>query len=151
MRSCRASDHAAIGADDLAVDPAAVASGEEGDDCSDVVGLAEAAERVHGGNGAHLLLALALEEEPGLDRSGRDGIDGDAPAAELLGEDMTFGNPDFVLYAKAYGAKGHRIESIDGFAPTLDAAFKEGGVHLVVIPIDYSENMRVLVDELRAR
>ncbi len=64
---------------------------------------------------------------------------------------MTFGNPDFVLYAKAYGAKGHRIESIDSFGPTLDAAFKEGGVHLVVIPIDYSENVRVLVDELRAR
>jgi acetolactate synthase-1/2/3 large subunit len=64
---------------------------------------------------------------------------------------MTFGNPDFVLYAQAYGAKGHRIGSIDSFAPTLDAAFKEGGVHLVVIPIDYSENVRVLVDELRAR
>jgi acetolactate synthase I/II/III large subunit len=64
---------------------------------------------------------------------------------------MTFGNPDFVLYARAYGAEGHRIESIDSFAPTLDAAFKEGGVHLVVIPIDYSENVRVLVEELRAR
>jgi acetolactate synthase I/II/III large subunit len=64
---------------------------------------------------------------------------------------MTFGNPDFVLYAKAYGAKGHRIESIDSFGPTLDAAFQEGGVHLVVIPIDYSENVRVLVEELRAR
>src|SRR6266702_4431841 len=63
---------------------------------------------------------------------------------------MTFGNPDFVLYAKAYGARGHRIESIDSFGPTLDAAFKAGGVHLVVIPIDYSENVRVLVDELRA-
>ena len=48
-------------------------------------------------------------------------------------------------------AKGHRIESIDSFGPTLDAAFKQGGVHLVVIPIDYSENVRVLVDELRAR
>ena len=30
----------------------------------------------------------------------------------------------------------------------LEAAFSEGGVHLVVAPIDYSENMRVLVDEL---
>jgi acetolactate synthase I/II/III large subunit len=64
---------------------------------------------------------------------------------------MTFGNPDFSLYAKAYGAKGHRIETIDSFAPTLDAAFKAGGVHLISIPIDYSENVRVLVDELRAR
>ena len=35
--------------------------------------------------------------------------------------------------------------------PTLEAAFKEGGVHLVTVPIDYSENMRVLVDELKNR
>ncbi|HLG80489.1 MAG TPA: acetolactate synthase large subunit [Bradyrhizobium sp.] len=64
---------------------------------------------------------------------------------------LSFGNPDFVLYAKAYGATGHRIESIDSFVPTLDTAFKSGGVHLITIPIDYSENVRVLVDELRAR
>jgi acetolactate synthase I/II/III large subunit len=64
---------------------------------------------------------------------------------------LSFGNPDFVLYAGAYGANGHRIESIDSLVPTLEAAFKSGGVHLVTIPIDYSENVRVLVDELRAR
>lgn len=63
---------------------------------------------------------------------------------------MTFRNPDFVVYGKAYGAKGHRIESIDRFRPTLEEAFQEGGVHLVSIPVDYSENVRVLVDELRA-
>ena len=33
-------------------------------------------------------------------------------------------------------------------AAMLEAAFAEGGVHLVVVPVDYSENMRVLVDEL---
>jgi acetolactate synthase-1/2/3 large subunit len=64
---------------------------------------------------------------------------------------LTFGNPDFTLYAQAYGARGHRIETIESFVPTLDAAFKSGGVHLISIPIDYSENVRVLVDELRAR
>jgi acetolactate synthase-1/2/3 large subunit len=64
---------------------------------------------------------------------------------------LSFGNPDFVLYAKAYGASGHRIETIDSFVPTLDAAFRSGGVHLISIPIDYSENVRVLVDELQAR
>jgi acetolactate synthase I/II/III large subunit len=63
---------------------------------------------------------------------------------------LTFGNPDFVAYAKAYGVKGSRVESADGLAPTLEAAFAGGGVHLVTVPIDYSENMRVLVDELRA-
>jgi acetolactate synthase I/II/III large subunit len=64
---------------------------------------------------------------------------------------MTFGNPDFVAYAKAYGAKGARVERIDGLAPALEAAFASGGVHLVSTPIDYSENERVLVDELRNR
>jgi acetolactate synthase-1/2/3 large subunit len=62
---------------------------------------------------------------------------------------MTFGNPDFVAYAQAYGAKGSRVESADGLAPTLEAAFAGGGVHLVVVPVDYAENMRVLVEELR--
>jgi acetolactate synthase I/II/III large subunit len=64
---------------------------------------------------------------------------------------MTFGDPDFVAYAKAYGAKGSRVESADGLAPALEAAFASGGVHLVSTPIDYSENERVLVQELRAR
>jgi acetolactate synthase-1/2/3 large subunit len=32
--------------------------------------------------------------------------------------------------------------------PTLEAAFA-GGVQLVCVPVDYSENMRVLIDELR--
>src|SRR5882724_273734 len=62
---------------------------------------------------------------------------------------MTFGNPDFVAYARAYHIKGSRVESADGLAPTLEAAFSGGGVHLVCVPVDYSENMRVLVDELR--
>ncbi len=64
---------------------------------------------------------------------------------------MTFGNPDFVRYAEAYGAKGHRVEATEDLMPILDAAFHAGGVHLVAVPIDYSENKRVLVDELRAR
>jgi acetolactate synthase-1/2/3 large subunit len=64
---------------------------------------------------------------------------------------MTFGNPDFVRYAEAYGAKGSRVTSVEELVPTLEAAFKGGGVHLVECPIDYSENTRVLVEELRNR
>ncbi|WP_449255199.1 acetolactate synthase large subunit [Bosea sp. (in: a-proteobacteria)] len=62
---------------------------------------------------------------------------------------MTFGNPDFVRYAEAYGARGSRVTSAEALVPTLEAAFKGGGVHLVDCPIDYSENTRVLVEELR--
>ncbi len=64
---------------------------------------------------------------------------------------LTFGNPDFVRYAESYGARGTRVTSTEGLIPALEAAFGGGGVHLVAVPIDYSENTRVLVDELRAR
>ena len=62
---------------------------------------------------------------------------------------MTFNNPDFAKYAEAYGARGTRVEAIREFMPALERAFAEGGVHLVAVPIDYSENQRVLVEELR--
>jgi len=62
---------------------------------------------------------------------------------------LTFGNPDFVRYAESYGAKGSRVTSVDGLLPTMEMAFKGGGVHLVDVAIDYSENTKVLVDELR--
>jgi acetolactate synthase-1/2/3 large subunit len=64
---------------------------------------------------------------------------------------MTFNNPDFVKYAEAYGAKGTRVGAIGELQPALEKAFTSGGVHLIVVPIDYSENQRVLVDELRQR
>ena len=63
---------------------------------------------------------------------------------------MTFGNPDFVRYAEAYGAKGSRVTAVGDLVPTLEATFTGGGVHLVDVPIDYSENARVLVEELQA-
>jgi len=64
---------------------------------------------------------------------------------------LAFGNPDFVKYAEAYGAKGRRVEAADSLVATLEAAFSEGGVQLVTVPVDYSENSRVLVEELRNR
>ena len=64
---------------------------------------------------------------------------------------MTFGNPDFVKYAAAYGAHGAQVADIGELVPTLESAFVRGGVHLVTVPIDYSENERVLVRELQER
>jgi acetolactate synthase-1/2/3 large subunit len=63
---------------------------------------------------------------------------------------LSFGNPDFVAYAQAYGARGSRVGSASGLAVSLERAFTEGGVQLVVVPVDYSENIRVLVEELRS-
>ena len=61
---------------------------------------------------------------------------------------LSFGNPDFVAYAASYGAHGRMVTTADGLAPALEAAFAAGGVQLVTVPVDYSENIRVLVEEL---
>lgn len=63
---------------------------------------------------------------------------------------LAFGNPDFVAYAASYGAGGAQVTDAEGLAPALEAAFTAGGVQLVAVPVDYSENTRVLVEELAA-
>jgi acetolactate synthase-1/2/3 large subunit len=64
---------------------------------------------------------------------------------------LTFGNPDFVRYAESYGATGHRVKRTADLVPTIEAAFKDTGVHLITVPVDYAENTRVLVEELQGR
>jgi len=61
---------------------------------------------------------------------------------------LSYGNPDFVRYADAYGARGHRVESADGFGPVVARCLKEGGVHLVDVPIDYGEDRHILTEEI---
>jgi acetolactate synthase-1/2/3 large subunit len=63
---------------------------------------------------------------------------------------MAFGNPDFVAHAAAYGAHERRIAAASELIPALEQAFSAGGLHLIAVPINYSENTRVLVDELRS-
>jgi acetolactate synthase-1/2/3 large subunit len=64
---------------------------------------------------------------------------------------LDFSNPDFVKYAQAYGAKGKRITKTGELTKVLKAAIKEGGVHLIEVPIDYSENEKVFMEELKNR
>ncbi len=64
---------------------------------------------------------------------------------------LEFNNPDFVQYANSYGATGHRVESSEDLTPTFERAFQAGGVHLVEVPVDYSQNKKVLIDELAAK
>ncbi|MDX1569900.1 MAG: acetolactate synthase large subunit [Xanthomonadales bacterium] len=61
---------------------------------------------------------------------------------------LDYGNPDFVKYAEAYGARGHRVESTEGFLPLLQECLDEEGVDLIDCPVDYSENVKVLIEEL---
>ncbi len=62
---------------------------------------------------------------------------------------LDYGNPDFVKYAESYGAKGYRIEKTEDLLPLLKACQAEHGVHLIDVPVDYSENDRILNDEIR--
>ncbi len=64
---------------------------------------------------------------------------------------LQFNNPDFVLYAQSYGAQGHRVNQTEEFAPLLENCFTSGGVHLITLPVDYSENNKVLIDELKLK
>ncbi|KVT07856.1 acetolactate synthase [Burkholderia sp. MSMB1078WGS] len=62
---------------------------------------------------------------------------------------MTLKNPDFVSYAQSYGAHGHRVESADDLEPLLRECFSSPGVHVIDVPIDYSDNERVLNREIK--
>jgi acetolactate synthase-1/2/3 large subunit len=57
---------------------------------------------------------------------------------------MELGNPDFVRYAESYGAHGHRPASATEFGATLARCLESGGVHVIDLPIDYSDNARAL-------
>lgn len=62
---------------------------------------------------------------------------------------LDYGNPDFVKYAESYGANGYRIEKTDDFLPLLTKCLDTKGVHLIELPVDYSENIKVLTQELK--
>jgi acetolactate synthase-1/2/3 large subunit len=62
---------------------------------------------------------------------------------------MDMGNPDFVKYAEAYGAKGWRPSSVAEFRSMLAHTLEEPGVHLIDLAIDYSDNDRVLNKEIK--
>ncbi len=62
---------------------------------------------------------------------------------------LDFGNPDFVLYAQSYGAKGHRVTHTGELPELLATCLEKPGVHLLEVPVDYSENERVFFEELK--
>src|SRR3989338_2036422 len=64
---------------------------------------------------------------------------------------LEFGNPNFVKYAESYGAKGYRIKKTDDFAPLLKSCLNKKGVHVIEVPVDYRENLRVLTKELKEK
>jgi acetolactate synthase-1/2/3 large subunit len=56
---------------------------------------------------------------------------------------IDFVNPDFVMLAESFGAKGYRVNSAEEFIPTLEAALNDGTVSIIDCPVDYAENMKL--------
>jgi len=54
--------------------------------------------------------------------------------------DLSFGNPDWMKLADAFGWNSHMCGRSRDLRDTLEQAFEEDGPSLVVIPIDYREN-----------
>jgi acetolactate synthase-1/2/3 large subunit len=63
---------------------------------------------------------------------------------------LTYNNPDFVKYAEAYGASGHRVESAEHLPRLLKECLDTPGVHLIDCPVDYSENDQILNKDIKA-
>lgn len=60
-----------------------------------------------------------------------------------------FHNPDFVAFARSYGAVGHRLDEPARFRGLLDEAAAAGGVHIIDAPVDPMQNM-ALMKEMRS-
>lgn len=62
---------------------------------------------------------------------------------------LDYGNPDFVAYADSYGAKGHRVERTEDLLPLVKECNRVNGVHVIDVPVDYSNNDRILNHEIQ--
>jgi acetolactate synthase-1/2/3 large subunit len=58
--------------------------------------------------------------------------------------DTTFGNPDFVAYARSFGASGYWIGSAGELLPTLRTALAADTVSVIACPVDYSANLELI-------
>ena len=57
--------------------------------------------------------------------------------------DLHFGNPDWMQLAQAFGWHGHHAKNSRDLKGILESAFKESGPSLIVVPIDYRENVKL--------
>ncbi|AKB51440.1 acetolactate synthase [Methanosarcina barkeri str. Wiesmoor] len=61
---------------------------------------------------------------------------------------LNYGNPDFSLFARSFGAVGIRIKEDDDLAEVLEKAFSLNKVAVIECPIDYSVNYETFSIEL---
>jgi acetolactate synthase-1/2/3 large subunit len=64
-----------------------------------------------------------------------------------IGRDVAidFSNPDFVAYAKSFGARGYQVQSAGDLLPMLNDALSADTVSIIACPVDYTENLRLTV------
>ena len=55
--------------------------------------------------------------------------------------DLSFGNPNWLQLASAFGWHGHQVDNSQDLSSTLETAFNEQGPSLIALPIDYRENL----------
>lgn len=91
--------------------------------------------------GLHLTVVILRDNGYGM-------ISWKQEASQMPAYGLAFGNPDFVAYAESYGAQGHRVTDAESYAQLLRHTLETPGVHLIDVPVDYSENVRVLTREL---
>ena len=60
---------------------------------------------------------------------------------------LDYNNPDFVKLAESFGASGHRVESAKDLVPLMSKCLHAEGVHIIEVPVDYSENHKLLDED----
>lgn len=56
---------------------------------------------------------------------------------------VSFGNPDFAAYARAFGLPGFRVERAADFLPALQQALALPEPSVIEVAVDYGENLRL--------
>jgi len=54
------------------------------------------------------------------------------------------GSYNVVAFAEAFGCKGYQISSVDQLGPVLREALQQSVPVLIDIPIDYSQNLKLM-------
>ena len=87
--------------------------------------------------GLHLVVVILRDDAYGM-------IKWKQAQMQLPAYGLDYGNPDFVQYAKSYGARGWRLADTAELEPLLSRCLEEPAVHVIDVPVDYSLNDETL-------
>ena len=75
-----------------------------------------------------------------------------SPVTNLaIGRVTTIAKRMGTVAAESYRAHGHRVTTAAELLPLMQQCHSESGVHLIEVPVDYSENDRILNHEIQER